>query len=97
MATDLDIGDLCDCVAGGMCRPDTRTARTMHRIRLYWADPADTRDPDTVASPAQLDEWMTSAVIDGAWCPTCQDDVSCCPSFNEFLTASGWDTSKDDT
>lgn len=86
----IDIGDLCDCVAGGTCRRPP-TVKTMHRVHLFWADPIDSRDPDTVASPAQLDDWIRSGVITGAFCPICQDGVNYCPSFSDFLRSPRWD------
>jgi hypothetical protein len=92
---EVDIGQFCDCVAGGSCRVEGRSSATIHRVRLWWLDPNDPRDPDTVASPAQLDAWITAGVIVGAFCPTCDDVVINCPSFDGFLTAERWDTDDD--
>lgn len=96
LGDEMDVGQLCDCVAGGMCRVDTRSATTSHSVHLWWSDPRDARDPDTIASPAHLDQWISSGVIAGAWCPTCQDEVIQCPSFESFLTAQRWDTAEGD-
>jgi len=79
----------CECIAGGLCRQ--RGPQVQHAVRLLWSHDDEPRTPQTIASPAQLDELMSAGEIVGAICTTCQDDVTGCPAVRPYVIDGGWE------
>lgn len=86
----MDIRSICECAAGGMCC--TRGIDTAHWVFVVWSAPDDPRDPNTIASPLQLDEWIGTHQITAAFCSYCGgEDVITCPAFARYLQHPRWD------
>jgi hypothetical protein len=86
----MDIRNICPCVAGGSCTD--RGVGVAHKVLLVWAEGANQRDSSTLATPAQLDEWMSSGAIVDAICDaTCGSEVAMCPAFRQYLQHPTWE------
>ncbi|RJQ66177.1 hypothetical protein D5S17_35725 [Pseudonocardiaceae bacterium YIM PH 21723] len=79
---------LCECVAGGVCRQ--RGADVQHAVTLMWSREDDSRAPETIASPAHLDQWINEQEIVGGSCSTCREDITACPAFQPYLLSPRW-------
>ncbi|GAA1673603.1 hypothetical protein GCM10009765_23720 [Fodinicola feengrottensis] len=86
----MDTVAICECVAGGICR--SRGIDVSHSVALIWTDPNDTREPDTIVNPAQLDQLIAATEIVDATCHTCGGEtVTACPAFAPYLQNAKWE------